>query len=903
MNKLNLAFVMVWMVIFMGNLSAYQMQNLPEKGVPLLKNFHPVELKNTGKIWSIDTAPNGIVYMASDRGLLEYDGETWSRFVGSEGITRSVLVVSDSLIYTGSDLDFGVWKKKGFSKYEYESLYPFKEDLKEINEEFWNLFKIQENIVFVSKSNIYIYRNGSLTKISAPNEISESFKVDGQLYLVDIQEGLFQLQDLALKHFSQIDQYKNSEILDMYQNGEDLILVSKNEGLLRFRDGIIDNVNSTLSQTLNEGSVFSFERIGDKYIAFGTISKGVYISDKDGNIVHHINRNKGLQNNTILEMHYNSDGILWLSMDYGVSFLDLDSEFTFFFDYEGEFGTGYTAIIKDEVFYLGTNQGLYLANWNDLDNRSDLNNFELVPNTEGQVWSLKEIDGMVWMGHDKGMFKVEGKRVVQIGEQKGIWTIKPYKDVILAGTYNGISIYTNPSDRDWSYSRQMDLILGSCNQVFIEGDNTMWVNIPNYGIIRASLDDNFYPQERQIFESNIFGSSQHSLIQTDEGLKVQTDNKVFEFNNTAKEFFETDRENLEPEIDNQFIENTHPIELNDDFIFYSIYNGFALKDLGVSKSIVDSSYQFVFRDIKAFSKKHERSVSNFAVLPSQFRNIKIKGIVPNQNEVEYQYKFDDINEWSNWTPNNNFELLGLSYGDYIFSARAKVGGKVTAIKEIKFTISAPWYLTVYAYIIYILLFIGLIYSLNKWQQLSMKKLKKGLLINQQNSLREQAEKYQSRLKRIEREKLQAQYDQLKGKLKEKTIELATKAKENEEMGKVLEILKEKFQKLEQNPDSLKTRSNEIKQIIDSHINADDNTFEIQMDQLHQEFFDKLRKEFPDLTSYDLRLCAYLKLGFNSKEIANMLNIMPSSVYISRSRLRKKLDLESDKDLNSYLNSI
>ena len=116
-------------------------------------------------------------------------------------------------------------------------------------------------------------------------------------------------------------------------------------------------------------------------------------------------------------------------------------------------------------------------------------------------------------------------------------------------------------------------------------------------------------------------------------------------------------------------------------------------------------------------------------------------------------------------------------------------------------------------------------------------------------------------------------------------------------------MKEKIEKLEENPDSLKSRSAEIKKILASYINEEDNTFEIQMDELHQEFFKKLRKDFPELTRYDLRLCAYLKLGFNSKEIANLLNIMPSSVYISRSRLRKKLDLDSDRDLHSYLNSI
>lgn len=86
-------------------------QLLPEKGVPWLNNFTPSQALDKGKIWDIQTAPNGIVYMAADGGLLEYDGIAWKSFRGSNGITRSVLVVSDSMIYTGSDLDFGVWKK------------------------------------------------------------------------------------------------------------------------------------------------------------------------------------------------------------------------------------------------------------------------------------------------------------------------------------------------------------------------------------------------------------------------------------------------------------------------------------------------------------------------------------------------------------------------------------------------------------------------------------------------------------------------------------------------------------------------------------------------------------------------------------------------------------------------
>lgn len=66
-------------------------QIIPEKGVPFLENFTPTQYQNKGKIWDIKTAPNGMVYMAADRGLLEYDGKNWNSFKGSHGFTRLVL--------------------------------------------------------------------------------------------------------------------------------------------------------------------------------------------------------------------------------------------------------------------------------------------------------------------------------------------------------------------------------------------------------------------------------------------------------------------------------------------------------------------------------------------------------------------------------------------------------------------------------------------------------------------------------------------------------------------------------------------------------------------------------------------------------------------------------------------
>lgn len=57
---------------------------------------------------------------------------------------------------------------------------------------------------------------------------------------------------------------------------------------------------------------------------------------------------------------------------------------------------------------------------------------------------------------------------------------------------------------------------------------------------------------------------------------------------------------------------------------------------------------------------------------------------------------------------------------------------------------------------------------------------------------------------------------------------------------------------------------------------------------------------PDLSPNDLRFCAYLRLNLTSKEIAPLLNISIKSVETRRYRLRKKLNLEHEDNLVSYI---
>ncbi|WP_010136623.1 tetratricopeptide repeat protein [Ochrovirga pacifica] len=80
-------------------------------------------------------------------------------------------------------------------------------------------------------------------------------------------------------------------------------------------------------------------------------------------------------------------------------------------------------------------------------------------------------------------------------------------------------------------------------------------------------------------------------------------------------------------------------------------------------------------------------------------------------------------------------------------------------------------------------------------------------------------------------------------------------------------------------------------------------FHLRFTQINKNFYDQLLMDYPDLTPTDLKHCALVKLNFDSKEMSHLLGISINSVHMARSRIRKKLGLNRDDNLNIFLNKI
>jgi tetratricopeptide (TPR) repeat protein len=87
----------------------------------------------------------------------------------------------------------------------------------------------------------------------------------------------------------------------------------------------------------------------------------------------------------------------------------------------------------------------------------------------------------------------------------------------------------------------------------------------------------------------------------------------------------------------------------------------------------------------------------------------------------------------------------------------------------------------------------------------------------------------------------------------------------------------------------------LEQLMQAHIMTDESWDEFKklFTKAHSGFFLKLRSNFPNLTDTDMRLLALIKLGLNTREMANMLGITIEGIKKSKQRLRKKMLLTSE----------
>jgi DNA-binding CsgD family transcriptional regulator len=273
-----------------------------------------------------------------------------------------------------------------------------------------------------------------------------------------------------------------------------------------------------------------------------------------------------------------------------------------------------------------------------------------------------------------------------------------------------------------------------------------------------------------------------------------------------------------------------------------------------------------------------------------------------QNDVEFSYQLAGFDkEWSAWSSRTEKDYTNIPYGKYVFSVRARDNlGNVSLPVTFSFVVNPAWYQTVWAWLLYGLLAVALIYAVRVRQQ-------QRLAMHQRQHKEEQERLsylHSLELDRKEKGLIALQNAKLEGELQFKNKELATVTMYLVERGGLLSNMKEELMGVIKKlniPNFAYELRGIFKMITDTEkSNEDWDRFALYFDQVHNNFLTTLKTKFPQLSPTDLKLCAYLRLNLSSKEIAQILNISLKGVEVSRYRIRKKLNLPTETNLYDFL---
>ncbi len=528
-------------LLLLSFITNHSYAQIKETGLPFINNY-PKSVYNAGtQNWAIAQNSKGFMYFGNNDGLLEFDGQNWqTHLLPVQTIIRSLQAVGDT-IYSGSFEEIGFFALSPDGKMEFNSLTSLVPKPYRSFGEVWKIHETPNGIVFQSYLYIFIYNNQKITVIKPKSTFTYSFYANGKLLVVDKENGIFELTPSGLKFRFNHPLFQQDEIRSIMEtNSADLLIGTFNKGMFVLKGNELSAWESSLNNELADNTLYSAIRLQNGFYIFGTIRNGIYITDANGTIYQHINRQKGLQNNTILSLFEDNRNNLWIGLDNGIDYVEINSPLSIL-NYNYNIGSTYATIEFGGNLYVGTNQGLYAIELNSLSNRYLNNKFSLIKGTEGQVWSLKVIDDQLLCGHNYGCFLIEGNNATRISGIQGFWDFLEYSgsaDTLLAGTYNGL-VKMIRDNKSWKVENLVKGFSESCRFVEQDSDGSIWIAHGYRGLFHLELKNDLSAVRKVTLYNKGHGLPEdlpYNLNKINNEILVSTKDGFFAFNKKKNTF-------------------------------------------------------------------------------------------------------------------------------------------------------------------------------------------------------------------------------------------------------------------------------------------------------------------------------------------------------------------------------
>ncbi|MFB6274269.1 MAG: ATP-binding protein [Salinibacter sp.] len=762
-----------------GRVAVGQSGGEDERGIPFpSEHYAPPEYRQSSQNWDVVQDGRGLIYVANNDGVLQYDGERWRLIPTTTGtFVRSL--AADSLIYVGAKGDFGYLRPDSLGVLRYVSFYEHIPKEKRDFGDVWGTHTTEKGVYFQSNAHLFRWDGETMKVWSSEEGFHTSFVVDGQLYVRDSGRGLLRMKGDSLKIAPGGEAFQKTPIYMMAQHPSGNLLVgTQKKGLLLYDGETSRDFAPGLTSYLRENDLYHGCRLpGNRYV-LATLGGGAVVIDAGGEVVRVLDGSSGIPDPVVNAAYADRGGRLWMALNSkGVFRANLDTpSLTLHDERTGLEGTIRDIHEHDGTTYVSTRSGLYMLGKEENQVLSEQSARFTKWGSLPHVWAMSSVAGELLVGtQEKGAFKVEKGEKSRVADWNFTYSLVRAKGkrIVYAGTRSGLK-GLNRTQTGWG-PFSIKKIQGEIRSLAMEDDGVLWASTIGGEVLRVVLsqDGQHASTVTQYGTQKGLPTGYKELEMINGRVTILAKEGLFQVENPDQapaSWTFSRRPSLLPDVEDTL--SVKAVESTGDRLWVvlekQVFVGRVGKE-GVSgwrsidplyfpKSkqtallVRDSTVWLgegrrLFRYAPGERPPVERSSVEFRAFVRQVttlrrgrivyggsrsglagdsllavpygRDLRVDVAAPLYDTVnphEYRYKLvGRSDQWSNWTRKASQRYRNLWEGTYRFRVQARNDrGKRSKVASMTLRIHPPWYRSLWAYLVYGIAFVATAYGYRRY---------------------------------------------------------------------------------------------------------------------------------------------------------------------------------------------
>jgi len=720
------------------------------QGLPVIHIYTPEDYGDFRQNWDIAQDSKGYLYFGNSNGLVRFDGAKWeSRYIGAGRIVRT-LTSDGKTIHWAGNRNFGYIGSDSIHSYQPVSLVQRLDSTERNISNIWDSIEHNGNVYHRSFDAIYKVSGDSITIIRDENPFLGVHSLFGSLIINRQNRPLASFDNGVFTEIPNSEFYDNEVIFSVLPFEEGYLLMSRELGIIYFDGTEFSPFDTDVSDYLHEHLIYRSVWLNDDEIAIATLRGGIVIINKKGEHLFTLREENGLPTNIIYDLYVDPEGILWGSTDNGIVKIFVNQPIRVLNELYGLSGANTFIHQHEETVYIGTTERLYTIQ------------------NSGVAEPIKEINGRVFdavsAGNHLFVTGADGLYLIDRGDISHI-NSKPFslldggtgdQDKIFGVVQN--RLYRIDYDQAVAYAdtlREFDSVIRD----FIVQDDVVWVATADRRVHRI---EPVTGRLIQSYDAPIAENSQlQDLIYADNKILLTTDSGLFYYDFPTGNFIADSTYN-DPELNTWQV--TRAIQCENGGIWFrnnrkikqavlegeawrvienpyrTIGKGQAITDIHCSddgsvwlagSSIVyriqnpkwepDGSFQTNITGVIASNDSLYMGFGSQPIIPRlPYKNNNLRftyaaASFADPGETHYRVKLNGYEDaWGEWTLESQKDYTFIREGTYTFEVESRnIFQQTGSVDTYTFTILPPWYRTFWAYLSYIILLSGLIYTGHK----------------------------------------------------------------------------------------------------------------------------------------------------------------------------------------------